>query len=341
MSEKTIEVFFEDKVSSYWIEMSILHFIQNSTKYNNYSYFNINTSTKSKIIEHYVEFSLPKDNTLIWNKAKVLTKINDSIYLLKRLDNEELFYSSIESIRTIHQVTKSNSLDKIIIDKVEQKSENVYKYIKEEINERIVHCYDKENGIIYLLTFASKDKHLISFIKEMIEIKKKEYNSITHFNEEIEKQKNILSEIENIHNSKVKHEITFDIKYKSQIEDYLAIKNFTYSIKSINESTFTLILYLNNEIAPTIEIVEINKTKEKINLLSEKELTEISTKANVYMSTENEDTLLIIGENKEIQLFRKLLYVQLNYKEKINSIESESKELNKTLNRIKINYKIK
>ena len=336
MSEKTIEVFFEDKFSSYWIEMSFLHFIQHYNKTDK-SFFNINTYTQSQTIEQFVEFSHSNDSTLIWNKAKVLTKITDSLYLLKRLDNDEIFSASKETIRSVHQVNKANSLDKVIIDKVERISENVYQYIKDAIDKRIEHCYDKEKRIIYLLTFDNS-KVLISYIKEMIDIKRKEYTIIRHFNEEKEKQKKILCEIEKMHSSKTKHKIVFDIKYKSQIEDYFAMKNVTYSLKSMNNSTFTIILYLNSEIAPQIEIVELNN--EQFTLLSEKEINEISTKANVYMNTEKEDTLLIIGESKEIKLARKVLNVQLNYKEKINSIESENQELNKTLNRIKINYNI-
>ena len=336
MSEKTIEVFFEDKFSSYWIEMSFLHFIQHYNKTDK-SFFNINTYTQSQTIEQFVEFSHSKDSTLIWNKAKVLTKITDSLYLLKRLDNDEIFSASKETIRSVHQVNKANSLDKVIIDKVERISENVYQYIKDAIDKRIEHCYDKEKRIIYLLTFDN-NKVLISYIKEMIDIKRKEYTIIRHFNEEKEKQKKILCEIEKMHSSKTKHKIVFDIKYKSQIEDYFAMKNVTYSLKSMNNSTFTIILYLNSEIAPQIEIVELNN--EQFTLLSEKEINEISTKANVYMNTEKEDTLLIIGESKDIKLARKVLNVQLNYKEKINSIASENQELNKTLNRIKINYNI-
>ena len=60
MSEKTIEVFFEDKFSSYWIEMSFLHFIQHYNKTDK-SFFNINTYTQSQTIEQFVEFSHSKE----------------------------------------------------------------------------------------------------------------------------------------------------------------------------------------------------------------------------------------------------------------------------------------
>lgn len=344
MSEKTIEVFFDDKVNSYWIEMSFLHFIQNYYGKENFTYFNINSFDDKHNFDKFVEMSIiQNDNTFHWYKANVITKINDSVYLLKRLDNEDINYVSTNNMRIMHHINKENKLDNIIIDKIERISENEYKYIKDEINERILNCYDKEKEILYLLTFENKEKaqFLISFIKEIIEINRKEYNIVNHYNEEITKQKTVLSELQNIHNSKAKYELTFSLQYKSQIEDYLSINNYSYSLKSMNESSFTLIIYLNSSAIPKIEIVELNKINEKIFLLSKNELNELITKSNIYLTNTNEDTLLIIGEGKDIKLFRKLLYVQLSYKEKINSIESENKELNKTLNRIKLNYKIK
>ena len=292
-----------------------------------------------------------KQNFKSWARAKIIsTDPSKKNYYL--VEYEDTIYQ-INSLHTIRSLTSDSNICKrameLCLESISNVPLNIYNSLKQIISNDYCEYSQKENELVVI---AKKGK--IVFIKEMIEMKRREQDEMEKYNTEIEKEKDNLNKMKEILKNSMKEIFVFHQKFKDFIEEKIKnIKDIRYTILSNDlnsdgnkKEICTLIVFSNNK--EVLNEIRNNCPFKQEVLQSEKKISEETMKTLVNKSKidshyydQQEKKLFVLGNEKSINDFKIIWNITMKYSQKIEETKKESEIIKKELSTLKKQYNIK
>ena len=316
----------------------------------------------------------------LWARAKIVSYDSRSKITLLEYDDEVLLIDDMCKMRPLSKLASLEDdiciyyLKKISTseyEKFKKEFENVQNDIDEEIKYLLYHSFNNIksslivicpktyiNNIPSLKQFENKyelsnyeesitgitSRSGISEESDKIDIKsrrsKKSKGSDFIFNEE--------EMLNQINKYEFKHIFYYKSIFKKDAEKIMKsiIKKNKYYIININSEEFKIILYGNNEADFNEEKVMIEKEckQERLDIehiMNKSEMMELANEMKVKCIYFVKKNIYLIGDEKSINNFKAVLKVKSMYTKEIQKSNRESQNIQKKLNDIKKEYKIK
>ncbi len=316
----------------------------------------------------------------LWARAKIVSYDSRRKMTLLEYDDEVLLIDDMCKIRPLSKLASLEDdisiyyLKKITTseyEKFKKEFENVQKIIDEEIKYLLYHSFNNIksslificpksyiNNIPFLKQFENKyelsnyeesitgitSRSGISEESDKIDIKsrksKKSKGSDFILNEE--------EMLNQINKYEFKHIFHYKSIFKKDVEKIMKsiIKKNKYYVINIDSEEFKIILYGNNEADFNEEkiIIEKEYKQERLDIehiTNKSEMMELANEMKVKCIYFVKKSIYLIGDEKSLNNFKAVLKVKSMYKKEIQKSNRESQNIQKKLNDIKKEYKIK
>lgn len=316
----------------------------------------------------------------VWSRAKIimadlenqiiflenndqLTIIDDINNKIRPLKEEKLIKDDI-SLYFIREISSSQyDLFKTQLEKIINSNNN-----NNNNNQLIIHQYDPMNSSLIVIGVSSLIKQLTSLKEWEEKYNNKESIEDNNTNSNKDSSQNIIGVTNNnnkngksseesssseknvidYENYKYKESYCYRNVFKRDIEKILGncFKKNKSTVTKLNNDEFKICVFGENEkeFLEEKNNFEKNYKKDEIKIdvnADKNEIKNLATKANIKMVHYDKKVIYLVGKDKNINIFKTLLDVNLKYSKEIQKNDKEREDIKKKLVSFKKEYKIK
>lgn len=206
--------------------------------------------------------------------------------------------------------------------------------------------YNNTTSSLYI---HSTSLSVFDFVNETIHLCSTRINEMTLLAHKYEEEKETLAKLSSIMSLNCKRVLYFHKNFeeviKAKLNGHSEIKNVLYKRDCADDKMISLVLYgTNNE--------EVDEYERQFALLQEtikvdkEEIKEVETIArkvgvNGWVGDEEKEELVVIGNKKEVDVFKKVFAVRRRYLKRIKDKEQEKEDAMKELSEMKEQFNLK